>query len=108
MESGGGTLVPPFDARTHFSGSKRTMSSIDELKARIIQLCDEVPIQLLNDAVNQTMDTMDELKVRIAGTNNDVLVQALANMEAGNSKAVDGAVEIVEARDLLWAEAERM
>lgn len=84
------------------------MSSLDEIKARLIRLCEEVPIGTLNDAINQTMDTMDELKVHIAGTNNDALVQALARMEAGNSKVVDGAVEVVEARDVLWAQAERL
>lgn len=84
------------------------MSSIEEVKARLIQLAQDVPIDLFNKANNDLMDITDEMKVLIAGTNNSELEQALGRLEQGNSLTVDGAVAIVEARDEVWRAAERL
>lgn len=82
------------------------VSSIEEVKVRLVQLAQDAPISLFDQVNNQIVEMVNGMRGLIAGTNNADLEQALGRLEQGHSLMIDGAVAVVQARDEVWRIAE--
>lgn len=82
--------------------------SIEEVRARLIQLAQDVPVDVLNEANHQLIDVTGEMRQLTAGTANNELEQALGRLERTNSETIDMVEQMIEARDEIWRAAEAL
>lgn len=84
------------------------MSSIEEVKARLIQLAQDVPVDLFNEANHRMLDVTDGMRALVAGTTNDSLKETLERLEGTNSETIDAVGRMIEIRDEFWRVAESL
>jgi hypothetical protein len=82
--------------------------SIEEVRARLIQLAQDVPVDVLNEANHRLIDVTGEMRQLTAGTANNELEQALGRLERTNSETIDMVEQMIEARDEIWRAAEAL
>jgi hypothetical protein len=82
--------------------------SIEEVRARLIQLAQDVPVDVLNEANHQLIDVTGEMRQLTAGTANNELEQALGRLERTNSETIDMVEQMIDARDEIWRAAEAL
>jgi hypothetical protein len=86
----------------------QSVSSIEEVRARLIQLAQNVPIDPLNEANYRLIEITGKMRQLAAGTTNSELEQALGRLERTNSEAIDTVEQMIEARDGVWRAAEAL